>query len=121
MPSGDGSDDEETIAVEEAEVEVDDASTQQELEALQRDMELPIDELLRSLPPEVLQKPADIIAGSDASGSSDEDSNAGSTSSPSTTAMTSPRVGQVRHRSVCLKPVCMTNLALFIPGVTVTG
>ena len=80
LPSGDGSDDEETIAVEEAQHEAggthdNDVSTQQEVEALRREMELPIEELLRSLPPEVLERPAEITVMDDndvSSSSADE-------------------------------------------------
>ena len=35
-------------------------NTENELEALKREMELPIEELLRTLPAEFLEKPADI-------------------------------------------------------------
>lgn len=56
-------DDEETIAKEEKENEpIGDMS---ELEQLQQDMELPFDELLNSLPPEILEKPASIHCSDD--------------------------------------------------------
>ena len=56
--SDDLTDDEETIAKEEK--ENDPLGDHSELALLQRDMEMPFDELLQSLPPEVLEKPASI-------------------------------------------------------------
>ena len=63
LPDGDfeperesDSDDEETIAHAEADATAE--HTEQELEELQRESEMPIEELLKTLPPEVLEKPA---------------------------------------------------------------
>ena len=50
-PEGNSSDDEETIAKAEADISAD--ATANELAELERESELPIEELLRSLPPEV--------------------------------------------------------------------
>ena len=52
------SDDEETIAREEQDMDED--STMREIEALQKESELPIEELLGTLPSEILEKPASI-------------------------------------------------------------
>ncbi|GFR90719.1 helicase [Elysia marginata] len=57
LPLGNASDDEETIEQEENESGVDEASQKQELEALQKESELPLEELLKSLPQEMLENP----------------------------------------------------------------
>ncbi|XP_041347993.1 helicase SRCAP-like isoform X2 [Gigantopelta aegis] len=59
-PVGTASDDEETIEKEEIESGMDEEAEKKELEALHQESELPIEELLRSLPEEVLAKPATI-------------------------------------------------------------
>ncbi|XP_013379688.1 helicase SRCAP [Lingula anatina] len=57
QPDKDESDDEETIEQAEAEG-MDDESTQQEIEALQKESELPIEDLIKTLHPEYLETPA---------------------------------------------------------------
>lgn len=57
------SDDEETIAKEEK--ENDPIGDKSELELLQQDMQMPFDEFLQSLPPQVLEKPASIQGSED--------------------------------------------------------
>ncbi|ESO91647.1 hypothetical protein LOTGIDRAFT_122039, partial [Lottia gigantea] len=57
-PTGSLTDDEETIEKEENESGLDDESTQKELEELQKESELPIEDLLKTLPSEVLDTPA---------------------------------------------------------------
>ena len=46
-------------------------STRDEIDALKRESELPLEELLKTLPKEVFEKPAS-LAGSDTGGSGDE-------------------------------------------------
>lgn len=53
-------DDEETIEMEERQEGNDAESHRQELELLKRESELPLDELLQSLPPEILQEETDV-------------------------------------------------------------
>ncbi|XP_076435128.1 helicase domino-like isoform X2 [Babylonia areolata] len=57
-PSENSTDDEETIQKEEDEAEGNEADEQQELEDLQKEGDLPLDELLKTLPQEVLDAPA---------------------------------------------------------------
>lgn len=52
------SDDEETIAKEEELSATDHADTDAEVAALQAESEMPLDELIASLPSEILEKPA---------------------------------------------------------------
>lgn len=67
LPATDAlSDDEETIAREEK--ENDPLADLSELALLQKDMEIPFDQLLQSLPPEVLEKPASIQEESESDG-----------------------------------------------------
>ncbi|KAL3857410.1 hypothetical protein ACJMK2_012085, partial [Sinanodonta woodiana] len=61
-PEVEDSDDEETIDKEEAEAGNDDVATKEELEALQKESEIPIEDLLESLPQEILEKPANIAS-----------------------------------------------------------
>ncbi|XP_040211744.1 helicase SRCAP isoform X3 [Rana temporaria] len=64
-------DDEETIEIEERQDGNDAESHRLELELLKRESELPLDELLQSLPPQILQEEADI---EDAESEQDDDS-----------------------------------------------
>ncbi|KAK3749017.1 hypothetical protein RRG08_056924 [Elysia crispata] len=85
LPMGTASDDEETIEQEENESGVDETSAKQELEALQKESELPLEELLKSLPQEMLENPTKdvhfddlekedpILGSSDTSKGNDED------------------------------------------------
>ncbi|XP_074640439.1 helicase domino-like isoform X2 [Tubulanus polymorphus] len=59
-PEGNDEDDEETIALEESEVALNADEQQRELDALQKDSEMPIEDLLNSLPQEIIDKPASI-------------------------------------------------------------
>ncbi|KAK3606446.1 hypothetical protein CHS0354_041388 [Potamilus streckersoni] len=61
-PEVEDSDDEETIDKEEEEAGDNDVATKEELEALQKESEIPIEDLLDSLPPEILEKPANIAS-----------------------------------------------------------
>uniref|UniRef100_A0A1I8HXF3 Helicase domino n=1 Tax=Macrostomum lignano TaxID=282301 RepID=A0A1I8HXF3_9PLAT len=65
-------DDEETIAKAEAEDLANTQDGDDEIAALQRDMDQPMEELLRSLPPEILEKPAS-LPGSEAGTDDDKD------------------------------------------------
>ncbi|KAK7474437.1 hypothetical protein BaRGS_00034320 [Batillaria attramentaria] len=64
-PSDNTTDDEETIEKEEKEAAVDEGETKQELEDLQKDGELPLEELLKMLPEEVLTAPASLPPSDD--------------------------------------------------------
>ncbi|XP_033627174.1 helicase SRCAP-like isoform X2 [Asterias rubens] len=55
QPEGDESDDEETIDVEEREAEDDQDAHKKELELLQKESEVPLEDLIGSLPPEILE------------------------------------------------------------------
>ncbi|XP_038075148.1 helicase SRCAP-like isoform X2 [Patiria miniata] len=55
QPDGDDTDDEETIDVEEREAEHDQDAHQKELELLQKDSEVPLEDLIGSLPSEILE------------------------------------------------------------------
>lgn len=58
-PEGEETDDEETIEKEEAEAGIDDKAQQEEIEALKLESEMPIEEILKNLPKEILEnKPA---------------------------------------------------------------
>ncbi|XP_035827815.1 helicase domino isoform X2 [Aplysia californica] len=57
-PVGTASDDEETIEREEIESGIDEDATKKEVEALQMESELPLEELLKTLPREMLDKPS---------------------------------------------------------------
>jgi len=58
QPTGTASDDEETIAREEIESGIDENATKDEIEALKMESELPLEELLKTLPKEMLDKPS---------------------------------------------------------------
>ncbi|XP_033101073.1 helicase domino-like [Anneissia japonica] len=60
QPDADESDDETTIRVEEEEAGANLESEENELVLLEKESQLPIQELLDSLPPEILEKPADL-------------------------------------------------------------
>jgi E1A-binding protein p400 len=64
-PEHSESDDEETIDREEKEAGPSEAETRAELEDLQQDMEVPIEDLIKSLPAEVLERPASIKSTDD--------------------------------------------------------
>merc|ERR1711874_167489 len=57
-PVGTASDDEETIEREEIESGIDEDATKKEVEELQKESELPLEELLKTLPKEMLDKPS---------------------------------------------------------------
>lgn len=64
------SDDEETIALAEEEVDVD--SQRIEVELLEKESQVPLEDLLRELPPEILEKPASPVK-MDSTGKDDDD------------------------------------------------
>ena len=63
QPVGDDSDDEETIDVEEKADEDDADARAKEIELLQKESELPLEDLLSSLPPGILDKPGSSSEG----------------------------------------------------------
>ncbi|XP_064613460.1 helicase SRCAP-like isoform X3 [Liolophura sinensis] len=60
QPAQEDSDDEETIEREEQEAGTDEKSTLEEVEALQKESEVPIEELIKTIPHEVFSKPASL-------------------------------------------------------------
>ena len=70
-PNRSESDDEETIAKEEQECALDESEQQEELTELERESTMPLDELLNSLPKEILEKPASLEPTNQERGSED--------------------------------------------------